>query len=161
MRRPDTAAERHGSSCGSGDECVEVREHGSGADARDTRDREPDHPAVPGPGRAAPVNAARGRSHPAHAENRPRPARWRGAVLVTVRGRAAPGADTPPGPQPPPSPRSARGPGALGHAGAADLHGRHRIGRPVTARPMMSRWISLAPSKIVKIDASRCHRSTG
>ena len=37
----------------------------------------------------------------------------------------------------------------------------HRIGRPVICRPMMSFWISLAPSKIVKIVASRCQRSTG
>ena len=37
----------------------------------------------------------------------------------------------------------------------------HRTGRPVIWRPMMSFWISLAPSKIVKIVASRCQRSTG
>ena len=32
---------------------------------------------------------------------------------------------------------------------------------PVTARPMSMRWISLVPSKMVKILASRCQRSTG
>src|SRR5699024_6633454 len=43
----------------------------------------------------------------------------------------------------------------------APCSGAHRIGRPVICRPMMSLWISLAPSKIVKIVASRCQRSTG
>jgi predicted TIM-barrel fold metal-dependent hydrolase len=33
--------------------------------------------------------------------------------------------------------------------------------RPVTARPMIIRWISDVPSKMVKIFASRCQRSTG
>ncbi len=37
----------------------------------------------------------------------------------------------------------------------------HRMGRPVSAREMTSRWISLVPSKMVKILASRCIRSTG
>ena len=32
---------------------------------------------------------------------------------------------------------------------------------PEMARAMMSRWISLVPSKMVKIFESRCHRSTG
>jgi hypothetical protein len=32
---------------------------------------------------------------------------------------------------------------------------------PVAARPMIMRWISDVPSKIVKILASRCQRSTG
>jgi hypothetical protein len=31
----------------------------------------------------------------------------------------------------------------------------------VTARPMSIRWISDVPSKIVKILASQCQRSTG
>jgi Na+-transporting NADH:ubiquinone oxidoreductase subunit NqrB len=31
----------------------------------------------------------------------------------------------------------------------------------VTARLMIMRWISLVPSKMVKIWASRCQRSTG
>ena len=35
------------------------------------------------------------------------------------------------------------------------------MGRPVTARPITRRWISLVPSKMVKILASRCIRSTG
>ena len=34
-------------------------------------------------------------------------------------------------------------------------------GRPVMARAITSRWISLVPSKMVKILASRCIRSTG
>ena len=37
----------------------------------------------------------------------------------------------------------------------------YRTGSPVTARPMIMRWISLVPSKIVKIFASRCQRFTG
>ena len=37
----------------------------------------------------------------------------------------------------------------------------YRTSRPVTARPMIRRWISEVPSKMVKILASRCHRSTG
>ena len=37
----------------------------------------------------------------------------------------------------------------------------YRTSRPVTARPMMRRWISEVPSKMVKIFASRCQRSTG
>ena len=32
---------------------------------------------------------------------------------------------------------------------------------PEMARLMISRWISLVPSKMVKIFESRCHRSTG
>src|SRR5690606_17163014 len=40
-------------------------------------------------------------------------------------------------------------------------HARYLTGRPVTVRPMTRRWISLVPSKIVKILASRCMRSTG
>ncbi|MGB3520365.1 MAG: hypothetical protein WBA50_02670 [Mycobacterium sp.] len=36
-----------------------------------------------------------------------------------------------------------------------------RSGNPVNARAMTSRWISLVPSKMVKIFASRCIRSTG
>ncbi len=37
----------------------------------------------------------------------------------------------------------------------------YRTSSPVTARPMISRWISEVPSKMVKIFASRCQRSTG
>ncbi len=37
----------------------------------------------------------------------------------------------------------------------------YRTSRPVAARPMIRRWISDVPSKIVKILASRCQRSTG
>ena len=37
----------------------------------------------------------------------------------------------------------------------------YRTASPVTARPMIMRWISEVPSKMVKIFASRCHRSTG
>jgi hypothetical protein len=37
----------------------------------------------------------------------------------------------------------------------------YRTSSPVTARPMITRWISEVPSKIVKIFASRCQRSTG
>jgi hypothetical protein len=37
----------------------------------------------------------------------------------------------------------------------------YRTSSPVTARPMIIRWISLVPSKMVKIFASRCQRSTG
>ena len=37
----------------------------------------------------------------------------------------------------------------------------YRTSSPVMARPMMRRWISEVPSKMVKIFASRCHRSTG
>ncbi len=36
-----------------------------------------------------------------------------------------------------------------------------RTSSPVTARPMIMRWISEVPSKMVKILASRCQRSTG
>jgi Metallo-beta-lactamase superfamily len=39
--------------------------------------------------------------------------------------------------------------------------GYYRTSSPVTALPMIMRWISDVPSKIVKILASRCHRSTG
>ena len=38
---------------------------------------------------------------------------------------------------------------------------RYRTSSPVTARPMIIRWISDVPSKMVKIFASRCQRSTG
>ena len=38
---------------------------------------------------------------------------------------------------------------------------RYCTSSPVTARPMIMRWISEVPSKIVKIFASRCQRSTG
>ncbi len=37
----------------------------------------------------------------------------------------------------------------------------YRTSSPVTARAMIMRWISDVPSKIVKIFASRCQRSTG
>jgi hypothetical protein len=37
----------------------------------------------------------------------------------------------------------------------------YRTSSPVTARPTSIRWISDVPSKIVKIFASRCQRSTG
>ena len=37
----------------------------------------------------------------------------------------------------------------------------YRTSSPVTALPMIIRWISDVPSKIVKIFASRCQRSTG
>ncbi len=37
----------------------------------------------------------------------------------------------------------------------------YRTSRPVTARLMIMRWISRVPSKMVKIFASRCQRSTG
>ncbi len=37
----------------------------------------------------------------------------------------------------------------------------YRTSSPVTARPMIMRWISDVPSKMVKIFASRCQRSTG
>jgi hypothetical protein len=39
--------------------------------------------------------------------------------------------------------------------------GYQRTFSPVTALPMIMRWISEVPSKIVKIFASRCQRSTG
>ncbi len=39
--------------------------------------------------------------------------------------------------------------------------GYYRTSSPVAARPMINRWISEVPSKIVKILASRCQRSTG
>ena len=39
--------------------------------------------------------------------------------------------------------------------------GYQRTSSPVTALPMIMRWISDVPSKIVKIFASRCQRSTG
>ena len=39
--------------------------------------------------------------------------------------------------------------------------GYYRTSSPVTALPMIMRWISDVPSKIVKILASRCQRSTG
>jgi hypothetical protein len=38
---------------------------------------------------------------------------------------------------------------------------RYRTSSPVTVRPISIRWISLVPSKMVKIFASRCQRSTG
>ena len=38
---------------------------------------------------------------------------------------------------------------------------RYLTSNPVTARPMIIRWISDVPSKMVKIFASRCQRSTG
>ena len=47
------------------------------------------------------------------------------------------------------------------------VHGRYirrsgyRTSSPVTARPTIIRWISDVPSKMVKIFASRCQRSTG
>ena len=50
---------------------------------------------------------------------------------------------------------------------ASRLHDRYtrrsgyRTSSPVTARPMIIRWISDVPSKMVKILASRCQRSTG
>jgi hypothetical protein len=37
----------------------------------------------------------------------------------------------------------------------------YRTSSPVMARPMMRRWISEVPSKMVNIFASRCQRSTG
>ena len=37
----------------------------------------------------------------------------------------------------------------------------YRTSSPVTARPTIIRWISEVPSKMVKIRASRCQRSTG
>jgi hypothetical protein len=37
----------------------------------------------------------------------------------------------------------------------------YRTSSPVTVRPISIRWISDVPSKIVKIFASRCQRSTG
>ncbi len=39
--------------------------------------------------------------------------------------------------------------------------GYYRTLSPVTALPMIMRWISDVPSKMVKIFASRCQRSTG
>ena len=44
---------------------------------------------------------------------------------------------------------------------SAMTSGYYRTASPVTALPMIMRWISDVPSKIVKIFASRCHRSTG
>ena len=44
-----------------------------------------------------------------------------------------------------------------GHVSRSD----YRTSSPVTARPISMRWISLVPSKMVKILASRCQRSTG
>ena len=38
---------------------------------------------------------------------------------------------------------------------------RYRTSSPVIVRPISIRWISDVPSKIVKIFASRCQRSTG
>jgi hypothetical protein len=38
---------------------------------------------------------------------------------------------------------------------------RYLTSSPVTVLPMIIRWISDVPSKIVKIFASRCQRSTG
>jgi len=46
-------------------------------------------------------------------------------------------------------------------AGQVSAGHRYRTSSPVTARPMIIRWISDVPSKMVKILASRCHRSTG
>ena len=37
----------------------------------------------------------------------------------------------------------------------------YRTSSPVMALPMIMRWISEVPSKMVKIFASRCQRSTG
>ena len=48
-----------------------------------------------------------------------------------------------------------------GPSSSALTCGYYRTGRPVMARPMIIRWISEVPSKIVKILASRCQRSTG
>jgi hypothetical protein len=39
--------------------------------------------------------------------------------------------------------------------------GYYRTSSPVAALPMIMRWISEVPSKMVKILASRCQRSTG
>ena len=47
-------------------------------------------------------------------------------------------------------------PSPLSHGGQS-----YRTSRPVMARPMIRRWISEVPSKMVKIFASRCQRSTG
>jgi hypothetical protein len=44
---------------------------------------------------------------------------------------------------------------------SAMTSGYYRTSSPVAARPMIRRWISEVPSKIVKILASRCQRSTG
>jgi hypothetical protein len=44
---------------------------------------------------------------------------------------------------------------------SAMTSGYQRTSSPVTALPMIMRWISEVPSKIVKILASRCQRSTG
>jgi hypothetical protein len=48
-----------------------------------------------------------------------------------------------------------------GSVNSALTCGYYRTASPVTARPTIIRWISEVPSKIVKIFASRCHRSTG
>ena len=44
---------------------------------------------------------------------------------------------------------------------SATICGYYRTSSPVTALPMIMRWISDVPSKMVKILASRCHLSTG
>ena len=44
---------------------------------------------------------------------------------------------------------------------SAMTSGYYRTSSPVTALPMIIRWISDVPSKMVKIFASRCQRSTG
>jgi hypothetical protein len=44
---------------------------------------------------------------------------------------------------------------------SAMTSGYYRTSSPVTALPMIMRWISDVPSKMVKIFASRCQRSTG
>jgi hypothetical protein len=44
---------------------------------------------------------------------------------------------------------------------SAMTSGYYRTSSPVTALPMIIRWISDVPSKMVKILASRCQRSTG
>jgi hypothetical protein len=44
---------------------------------------------------------------------------------------------------------------------SAMTSGYYRTSSPVTALPMITRWISDVPSKMVKILASLCQRSTG
>jgi hypothetical protein len=44
---------------------------------------------------------------------------------------------------------------------SAKICGYYRTSSPVTALPIITRWISDVPSKMVKILASLCHRSTG
>jgi len=55
---------------------------------------------------------------------------------------------------------------AIGRYRASDGPGsqdpdRYLMCTPEMAREMISRWISLVPSKMVKIFESRCQRSTG